>query len=89
MPIKILQFPKWVVGGVVGFLGAVAGSLTGDTVTKPQTPPAPPVDSADPGVLPEIVDTITSMSTTDFLIVLGIGMLAVYGLWTLFRGNRR
>lgn len=88
MPMKILQFPKWIVGGISGFVGAIAGTLTGSAAIKPDSTPEAPPDTAPFELIPELSEAIAAMSTTDLLIVLGIGMLAIYGLMTLFRGRR-
>lgn len=76
----------------VGAITGLLGGLTGQTVTSPSppsssTPEAPP-DTAPVELIPELSEAIAAMSTTDLLIVLGIGMLAIYGLLTLFRGRR-
>lgn len=90
MAIKILEFPKWIVGGILGFVGAIGGSLTGSTVTKPDaTPEVPPGATPPIETIPDLIEAIGAMSSTEVLIVLGIGMLAIYGLLTLFRGRGR
>lgn len=88
MPIKILAFPKWIAGGISGFVGAIVGTLTGSAAIKPDSTPEAPPDTAPVELIPELSEAIAAMSTTDLLIVLGIGMLAIYGLLTLFRGRR-
>jgi hypothetical protein len=64
-------------------LGLGAGGAVKPEVSS-EVPPdvTPPVD-----IIPDLIETVETMSTTDVLIVLGIGMLAIYGLWVLIRGR--
>jgi hypothetical protein len=68
-------------------LGMGAGGAVKPEVPSEVPPEVPPDVTPPVDIIPDLIETVETMSTTDVLIVLGIGMLAIYGLWVLIRGR--
>lgn len=89
IPTSIGKLVSVISKGIVTIGSSLLGIGAGGAVTTPEVPPEVPPDVTPPvDIIPDLIETVGAMSTTDVLIVLGIGMLAIYGLWVLIRGRR-
>lgn len=64
---------------VVMGVGLVAGRYAGKAATAPDTP--------DPTVIDPIIGTLAGLSDTTMLILAGVTILAVFGVFSLIRGR--
>lgn len=64
---------------VVMGVGLVAGRYAGKAATAPDTP--------DPTVIDPIIGPLAGLSDTAMLILAGVAVLAIVGIWSLIRGR--